>query len=127
MSAIARVAVSEPGFPLDIPPPSDAPSGLDACVRSFVDGFNLHAHPAEPVDARCRRMVRVLQPHAGALPEAAVEVLRDVAVVAEIAVERRLRALLARSICPQAVTWPPLDRGYQISIVPPATDPAENP
>ncbi len=127
MSAIARVAVSEPGFPLDIPPPSDAPSGLDACVRSFVDGFNLHAHPAEPVDARCRRMVRVLQPHAGALPEAAVEVLRDVAVVAEIAVETHLRALLAKNNGPQAETWPLLDRGYHIPIALPETPTMENP
>ncbi len=96
-----------------VPPAArDAPPELEPCLRGFLKGFALHALPAEPADARCRRMVRVLQPHTAALPDAAVEVLRDVAVVAEIAVEARLRAFLAESSRPQILPLLSQDRSH---------------
>jgi hypothetical protein len=128
-SAILQAAIPEP-IPVRLLPaqfPSTQPQWLDACLRGFVNGFNLHAHPAEPPDARCRRLLRVLQPGAGVLGDGALELLRGIAVVAEIAVERRLRALLAQNNAPQAVTWPPLDRGYHIAIAQSRTNTKENP
>ncbi len=129
MSAISRVALPEPCVVRTLPTPSppERLPGVEACVRGFVDGFNLHAHPAEPTEARCRRMLRVLQPGAGVLGDEALELLRGIAVVAEIAVERRLRALLAQNNAPQAVSWPLLDRGYDIAITQPRTMTTENP
>lgn len=119
----------EPGIipPLLVRPAAEVPPGLEAAVRGFVAGFDLHARPAEPVSARSRRMARVLQPHAGALPDAALEVLRDVAVVAEIAVEMRLRAFLTRSTPPLSSPWPLPDRGYDAALDPLERRSMENP
>ncbi len=98
---------------LQPPPAGDVVDVLPArehgsSLHDFVRTCELHARPGEPARDRCRRMARVLQPEPGALPETALEVLREIAVVAEIAVEARLRALQDPSppLPTQRLAWP---------------------
>jgi len=131
-NAVVESLVSEPVSmqPVPLGPAADALPAREheSSLHGFLKHCDLHAHPGEPARKRCRRMARVLQPEPGALPEAALEVLREIAVVAEIAVEARLRALLAPSppIPPQLLTWP-LPVASEAPTNPLASVPMENP